>query len=143
VEDDTLLPVSTDRSAERARTRPPLSDFWRELPHEGRLLLAVVAFQFVGTGLVLPFWVVYLHEIRDFPLTTVGVLMALLPAAGFVIVTPGGALIDRVGPRLTMLASLLMACVGELVMAFTTTVPQAGSGWSARASGCPGRRPSR
>jgi hypothetical protein len=24
----------------------------------------VVAFEFVGTGLVLPFWVVYLHEIR-------------------------------------------------------------------------------
>ena len=124
--DDTLVPVSTtDRTAERARTRPPLSDFWRELPHEGRLLLAVVAFQFIGTGLVLPFWVVYLHEIRDFPLATVGVLLALLPAAGFVIVTPGGALIDRVGPRLTMLASLVMACAGELVMAFATTVPSA------------------
>ena len=105
--------------------RPPLRDFWRDLPREGRLLLAVVAFQFVGTGLVLPFWVVYLHEIRHFPLDTVGLLMALLPAAGFVIVTPGGALIDRLGPRVTMLASLVMSCVGELVMAAAGSVPVA------------------
>jgi MFS family permease len=108
--------------------RPPLRDFWHDLPREGRLLLAVVAFQFVGTGLVLPFWVVYLHEIRGFGLETVGVLMALLPAAGFVIVTPGGVLIDRVGPRLTMLASLLMSCAGELVMAFAATLPVAVAG---------------
>ena len=113
------------RSTATGRRRPPLRDFWGDLPREGRLLLAVVAFQFVGTGLVLPFWVVYLHEIRHFPLETVGVLLALLPAAGFVIVAPGGALIDRVGPRVTMLASLVMSCVGELVMAFATTVPLA------------------
>ena len=109
----------------RQRPRPPLGAFWSDLPREGRLLLAVVAFQFIGTGLVLPFWVVYLHEIRGFPLETVGILMALLPAAGFVIVTPGGALIDRVGPRRTMLASLVMSCLGELVMAFAASVPVA------------------
>ena len=100
------------------RDRPPLREFWTDLPREGRLLLSVVVFQFVGTGLVLPFWVVYLHEIRGFSLGSVGLLMALLPAAGFVIVAPGGVLIDRLGPRKTMVASLLMATVGELVMAF-------------------------
>ena len=111
-------------------TRPRLRDFWRDLPREGRDLLAVVAFQFIGTGLVLPFWVVYLHEIRGFRLDTVGLLMGLFSAAGFVVVGPGGALIDRVGPRLTMLASLVMACLGELVMAFATTLPLAVVGLS-------------
>src|SRR4051812_12427510 len=61
--------------------------------------------------------------------------MALLPAAGFVIVAPGGALIDRVGPRLTMFASLVAACVGETVMAFATSVPVAVVGlWLVRSS---------
>ena len=108
----------------------PLSSFWRDLPREGRLLLSVVAFQFIGTGLVLPFWVVYLHEIRGFSLDTVGLLMALLSAAGFVIVGPGGVVIDRIGPRKTMVGSLLMACTGQVVMAFATTVPVAVVGLS-------------
>jgi MFS family permease len=106
-------------------SRPPLREFWTDLPREGRLLLVVVAFQFIGTGLVLPFWVVYLHEVRGFALDTVGVLMALLPAAGFVIVAPGGAWIDRFGPRRTMLGSLAMASAGELVMVFADTLPVA------------------
>jgi MFS family permease len=118
--------VSTTTSS----PRPPLRDFWRDLPREGRYLLAVVAFQFIGTGLVLPFWVVYLHEIRGFGLDSVGLLMGLLSAAGFLVVGPGGALIDRVGPRRTMLASLVMSCVGELVMAFATTLPAAVVGLS-------------
>ncbi|MEP6816286.1 MAG: MFS transporter [Marmoricola sp.] len=110
--------------------RPPLRDFWHDLPREGKLLLSVVAFQFVGTGLVLPFWVVYLHEIRGFSLDTTGLLLALLPAAGFVIVAPGGVLIDRVGPRRTMVASLVMSSLGEVTMAFADTVPLAVVGLS-------------
>ena len=62
--------------------RPPISAFWHDLPREGRLLLSVVAFEFIGTGLVIPFWVVYLHEIRGFSLDVVGVLLAVMPAAG-------------------------------------------------------------
>ncbi|MDQ6641223.1 MAG: MFS transporter, partial [Actinomycetota bacterium] len=111
-------------------TRPPLRDFWRDLPREGRLLLSVVALQFIGTGLVLPFWVVYLHEILGFSLDTTGLLLALLPAAGFVIVAPGGALIDRIGPRKTMVASLVMASLGEVIMAFAHSVPVAVAGLS-------------
>ena len=105
--------------------RPPLSSFWHDLPREGRLLLSVVAFPFIGTGLVLPFWVVYLHEIRGFRLDTVGLLMALLSAAGFVIVGPGGVVIDRIGARQTMIGALLAAFTGQLIMAFATTVPVA------------------
>ena len=49
-----------------APPKPPLKAFWHDLPREGRLLLSVVVFEFLGTGLVLPFWVVYLHEVRGF-----------------------------------------------------------------------------
>ena len=60
--------------------RPSLASFWHDLPHEGRLLLSVVAFEFVGTGLVLPFWVVYLHEIRGFSLDVVHASRERTPA---------------------------------------------------------------
>ena len=44
------------------------------------MLLSVVGFQFLGTGLVLPFLVVYLHEIRGFALSDVGLLIGLRSA---------------------------------------------------------------
>ena len=60
--------------------RPSLASFWHDLPREGKLLLSVIVFEFIGTGLVLPFHVVYLHEVRDFALSDVGLLLALLAA---------------------------------------------------------------
>jgi hypothetical protein len=56
-----------------------------------------VVFQAMGTGLVLPFTVVYLHEVRGFSLETVGLLLALQAGIGIVMVTPAGALMDRIG----------------------------------------------
>ena len=98
--------------------RPSLTSFWHDLPREGRLLLSVVAFEFIGTGLVLPFWVVYLHEIRGFSLDVVGLLIAAMSAAGVVTSIPGGTLIDRIGPRRTMIGVLLSAIVGNVVVAY-------------------------
>ncbi len=60
--------------------RPTLASFWHDLPREGKLLLSVVVFEFIGTGLVLPFHVVYLHEVRGFALSDVGLLLALSAA---------------------------------------------------------------
>jgi MFS family permease len=104
------------------RPHPSLASFWHDLPHEGRLLLSVVAFEFIGTGLVLPFWVVYLHEIRGFSLDVVGLLIAGMSAGGVLTSIPGGALIDRLGPRRTMVAVLLSAITGNVVMAYADTL---------------------
>ena len=62
-------------STPTAAPRPALSSFWHDLPREGRLMLSVVVFEFLGTGLVLPFHVVYLHEVRGFALSDVGLLL--------------------------------------------------------------------
>lgn len=99
-------------------SRPSISSFWHDLPREGKLLLSVVAFEFVGTGLVLPFWVVYLHEMRGFSLDVVGILLAVMSAAGVAAAVPGGALIDRIGPRRTMIGVLVSAVVGQASMAY-------------------------
>lgn len=109
-------------------SRPRLSDFWHDLPREGKLLLSVVAFEFIGTGLVLPFWVVYLHEVRGFSLSTTGLLLGLQPLAGLLVVGPGGSLIDRLGGRRVLVGSLACCIAGELVMAAASTVVLAGIG---------------
>ncbi len=98
--------------------RPSISSFWHDLPREGKLLLSVVAFEFIGTGLVLPFWVVYLHELRGHSLSTVGVLLAVMSAAGVVVAGPGGMLIDRIGARRTMIGVLVAAVTGNVLVAY-------------------------
>lgn len=108
--------------------RPTVSSFWHDLPREGKLLLSVVVFEFLGTGLVLPFHVVYLHEVRGFALSDVGLLLALPPLVGFLVVGPGGSAIDRLGARRILLASLWLLVVGNVVLAFSSTLALAGLG---------------
>lgn len=99
-----------------------LRSFWHDLPREGRLLLSIVAIEFIGTGLVLPFAVVYLHQVRGFALGTSGSLLAIPPLIGFLVVGPGGALIDRVGARRVLLATLVLVMAGEAVLAVASQV---------------------
>jgi len=101
---------------------PTLRSFWHDLPREGRLLLSIVAIEFIGTGLVLPFAVVYLHQVRGFSLGTSGALLAIPPLLGFAIVGPGGALIDRIGARRVLLATLLLVMAGEAVLSMASHV---------------------
>jgi MFS family permease len=107
---------------------PGLSGFWRDLPREGRLMLSIVAIQFLGTGLVLPFHVVYLHEVRGFPLGDVGLLLGLPPLMGLLVVGPGGTAIDRFGARRIQLGVLSLLVVGDTVLAFATSRPVAALG---------------
>jgi MFS family permease len=109
-------------------TKAPLKAFWHDLPREGKLLLSVVVFEFIGTGLVLPFWVVYLHEVRGFSLTTAGLLLGIQPLTGLLAVGPGGAIIDRIGARRVLVAALLCVIAGEVVMAFAATFAVAALG---------------
>jgi MFS family permease len=102
---------------------PTLASFWRDLPREGRLMLSVVVVQFLGTGLVLPFLVVYLHEIRGFSLSDVGLLIGLGPLLGFLAVGPGGTIIDRYGARVVMLAALAMEVLADVALTFASTLP--------------------
>lgn len=109
----------------RDPSRPSLGAFWNDLPREGKLLLSVVVFEFVGTGLVLPFWVVYLHEVRGFSLSTAGLLLGLQPLFGLLAAGPGGAVIDRLGARVVLIFALCSVVAGQVVMTFASTVPVA------------------
>ena len=104
-----------------ASSQLTLRSFWHDLPREGKLLLSVVVFEFIGTGLVLPFNVVYLHEVRGFALSDAGLLLALPPLIGFLVVGPGGAAIDRWGARRMLIGALVLQVVGNVVLAFAST----------------------
>jgi len=70
-----------------ASDRPTLRSFWQDLPREGKYLLSTIIVDFIGNGLVMPFNVVYLHEVRGFELARVGLLLSL------------PALVWRIAPR--------------------------------------------
>ena len=106
-------------------TKPRLRDFWHDLPREGRMLLSIVVFEFLGTGLVLPFNVVYLHEVRDFPLSQAGLLLGLPALVGLLVVGPGGTLIDRVGARPVQVFTLCLLVLSDVVLAFASVIPLA------------------
>jgi MFS family permease len=115
-------------SSSTAVPRPTLASFWHDLPREGRLLLSVVVFEFIGTGLVLPFHVVYLHEVRGFALGDVGLLLALPPLVGLLVVGPGGSAIDRLGARRILMGAIVAQVVANVVLAFSSAEWMAASG---------------
>ncbi len=104
-----------------APERPSLASFWTDLPREGRLLLSTVIVDFVGTGLVMPFNVVYLHEVRGFELTHVGLLLSIPALVGLLVIGPIGALIDRIGAKVVVVCALLLQIAANVLMAFSAT----------------------
>jgi MFS family permease len=106
-------------------TDPGLRAFWRNLPREGRILLSIVVIEFLGTGLVLPFQVLYLHEVRGFSLGDVGLLLGLSPLLGLLVVGPGGLMIDRLGARRVVLGLLVLLMTSNVVLTVSDTKWQA------------------
>lgn len=109
--------------SESPEPRLTLRAFWRDLPPAGRWLLSTTAIQTLGRGMVLPFTIVYLTEVRHVPLDTAGVLMGFIAVAALLVTAPSGAVTDRSGPRKVLIASTLAAIISPLVMGFGTTVP--------------------
>jgi MFS family permease len=83
-----------------------------------RLFLAGNFLSMLGTGLVLPFMIIYLHETRGIALPVVGALLAAGSATGLVAVMVCGALLDRVGARPVLGAILLGQVVAEVGLAW-------------------------
>ncbi len=90
---------------------PPSASAPPRLPAAARRLLTGTALSALGNGLVLPFLVVYLHDVRGMSTAVAGLVVAWQAVIGFAIAPLSGALIDRVGPRLVVVVSpLVMAC---------------------------------
>ena len=65
-----------------------------------------------GNGLILPFLVIYLHDVRHFGLGISGVVVAVSAAAQLTAGLVAGPLVDRLGPRAVLAGGLVMQSVG-------------------------------
>jgi MFS family permease len=83
-----------------------------------RLFLAGNFLSMLGTGLVLPFMIIYLHQARGIALPVVGALLAAGAATGVIVVLACGALMDRVGARLVLGMILVGQVVAEVGLAW-------------------------
>jgi MFS family permease len=90
------------------RLRSTLRAFDPGLPRAVWLLQAGGLANMFGNGLVVPFLIIYLHNVRGVSLGVAGLVAASNAAVALVSGPVAGALADRVGPRSTLTASLLI-----------------------------------
>jgi MFS family permease len=90
-----------------------------------RIVIAGDAVGALGTGLILPLTLIYLHQVRGIRLPVVGALLAMQAAIGLVAVPIAGALMDRIGARKVLAATLIGQAVGSVGLAWAHSVPTA------------------
>jgi MFS family permease len=106
-----------DRPVSRALAR--VFAFWRtDLPRPVLLLQGGFALNFFGTGLILPFEIIYLHAVRGFSTATAGLVLATVMATAAVVTLPSGALLDRFSAKRILIAGNLVNAVGYGGLAF-------------------------
>jgi MFS family permease len=94
------------------RARSLLDRLDPNLPKPVWLLQVGGLLNFFGNGIVFPFLVIYLHDVRGFSLSTAGLVVAVSSAAQLTAGIAAGPIIDRVGPRLTLGVGLVGQAVG-------------------------------
>jgi MFS family permease len=92
------------------------------IPQPARVVIAGDAVAALGTGLILPLTLIYLHQVRGIRLPVVGALLAMQAAIGLVAVPLSGALMDRIGARKVLAGALMGQAVGAAGLAWTHSV---------------------
>ena len=82
------------------------------LPGGVRNLQAGALVNALGNGLAYPFLFIYLHNVRGIPLDTAGLIVGTSSAVGLVAGPVVGTMVDRVGGKRTLAASLWLMAVG-------------------------------
>ncbi len=83
-----------------------------QLPREVWLLQIGGVLNSFGNGIVFPFLVIYLHDVRGFSLGTAGLVIAVSSVGQLSAGILAGPVIDRFGPRLTLGCGLVLQAVG-------------------------------
>jgi MFS family permease len=105
----------TDRSSALARVLAA----WRTgLPRPVLVLQAGNALNNFGTGLLLPFEIIYLHAVRGFSTATAGLVLATVMATAAVVTLPSGALLDRFSAKQVLISGTVVNAVGYGGLAF-------------------------
>jgi MFS family permease len=88
------------------------------LSRELWLVVLGMFLNYLGYGAVLPFEVIYLHDVRGFPLSVAGFVVGLITGAAVVISPLTGPLIDRFGARRMATAAGVALAAGYAGLAF-------------------------
>ena len=80
-------------------------------PTQATRVLAGFAFASLGNGLTLPFLYVYMAQVQDLGSSTAGWMFAWMGVVGLAAAPGVGALLDRFGPRLVLIAALVVESV--------------------------------
>ncbi len=92
---------------------------WRTgLPGPVLVLSAGTAVNYFGTGLILPFEIIYLHQARGFPTATAGLVLAAVMGTAAVVTLPAGALLDRFRAKPILITGNLASALGYAAFAF-------------------------
>jgi MFS family permease len=92
---------------------------WRTgLPRPVLVLQGGNALNFFGTGLILPFEIIYLHAVRGFSTATAGLVLATVMATAAAVTLPSGALLDRFSAKRILIAGDLVNALGYGGLAF-------------------------
>jgi MFS family permease len=79
----------------------------------------------IGSGLVLPFVLVYLHTARGIPVATAGLVVGAFGFTGIAGAPLGGWAVDRIGARRTLAVSLVVLAAAYALLGFATRPWQA------------------
>src|SRR5262245_35343669 len=92
---------------------------WRSgLPRPVLVLQGGSALSYFGSGLILPFEIIYLHLVRGFSTATAGLVLATVMATAAVVTLPSGALLDRFSPKRLLIAGNVVNALGYGGLAF-------------------------
>ena len=92
---------------------------WRTgLPRPVLVLQGGTALNYCGSGLILPFEIIYLHAGRGFSTATAGLVVATVMAAAAVVTLPSGALLDRFSAKRLLMAGNVLNAIGYGGLAF-------------------------
>jgi len=83
-----------------------------------RLFLAGNTVSMLGTGLVVAFTLIYLHQVRGVALPAVGGLLAAAGGAGLLVVPLAGILLDRIGARRVLTGILVGQAAAQVLLAW-------------------------
>jgi MFS family permease len=92
---------------------------WRtDLPRPVLVLQGGNALNYVGTGMILPFEIIYLHAVRGFSTATAGLVLATVMATAAAVTVPSGALLDRFSAKAILVAGTVVNALGYGALAF-------------------------
>ena len=87
------------------------------LPRAAWTVLAADALSAAGSGLTLPFLLIYLHDIRGLPLSIAGLAASMIAVGSVAGNVAGGAISDHFGARNAVVLGLTLAAAGAGLLA--------------------------